>query len=446
MLKNILEGTSHRSVKAYKNIVGLFTLKGINIAIGFLLVPLTLNYLDTTRYGVWITLSAIFNWFSLFDIGLGNGLRNRLTEALANNNNEKVRIYISTTYASLTIIFCVVFILFFLANFFINWTVVLNTPIEYKRELELLAGIVFFFFCLRFITQLVGTIALANQEPAFSQFVDVTGRFFSLLAIFLLTIFSKGNLLYLGITLTAVPVITTLILSFIVFDKKYKSFRPSISMVRFKEIKYILSLGLKFFIIQIAAIVFYQTNSIIISQLFGPAEVTPYSIAFQYFSVATFAFITILTPYWSAFTEAYTKGEVEWIKKVMKNFKLIWLGLFVFVVVLYFLSGFLIHLWVGDKVVVQRGLFIVMALYVLINAFNGIYSQFLNGVGKVMIQFYMAAVLAIIHIPLSIFFCKRYGIMGIMFSTIFFGIFTVLIYDRQYRKILDGKATGIWNR
>ena len=217
-------------------------------------------------------------------------------------------------------------------------------------------------------------------------------------------------------------------------------------MVRFKEIKYILSLGLKFFIIQIAAIVFYQTNSIIISQLFGPAEVTPYSIAFQYFSVATFAFITILTPYWSAFTEAYTKGEVEWIKKVMKNFKLIWLGLFVFVVVLYFLSGFLIHLWVGDKVVVQRGLFIVMALYVLINAFNGIYSQFLNGVGKVMIQFYMAAVLAIIHIPLSIFFCKRYGIMGIMFSTIFFGIFTVLIYDRQYRKILDGKATGIWNR
>ena len=55
MLKNILEGTSHRSVKAYKNIVGLFTLKGINIAIGFLLVPLTLNYLDTTRYGVWIT-------------------------------------------------------------------------------------------------------------------------------------------------------------------------------------------------------------------------------------------------------------------------------------------------------------------------------------------------------------------------------------------------------
>jgi hypothetical protein len=31
--------SSHRSLKAYKNIAGLFTLKGINIAIGFVMVP-----------------------------------------------------------------------------------------------------------------------------------------------------------------------------------------------------------------------------------------------------------------------------------------------------------------------------------------------------------------------------------------------------------------------
>jgi hypothetical protein len=34
--------SSYRSLKAYKNIAGLFTLKGLNIAIGFVLVPLTL--------------------------------------------------------------------------------------------------------------------------------------------------------------------------------------------------------------------------------------------------------------------------------------------------------------------------------------------------------------------------------------------------------------------
>jgi hypothetical protein len=37
-----LTASNHRSLKAYKNIAGLFTLKGLNIAIGFVMVPLTL--------------------------------------------------------------------------------------------------------------------------------------------------------------------------------------------------------------------------------------------------------------------------------------------------------------------------------------------------------------------------------------------------------------------
>jgi O-antigen/teichoic acid export membrane protein len=445
-LKSIFVNSDKRTLKVYRNIAGLFTFKGVNIAIGFVLVPLTLNYLDPTRYGIWITLSALFNWFSLFDIGMGNGLRNRLTEALAKNNLDKAKIYISTTYASLVIIFLCVFLLFIIANIFIDWTVALNTPKQYREELNILAGFVFFFFCMRFVTQLITTIALAKQEPAFSQFLDVGGRIVSLIGIYLLTLYTKGSLLYLGITLTALPVLTLLFLNYIVFQNRYKDLKPSFSFIRFQELKYILNLGIKFFVIQIAAIIFYQTNTIIISQLFGPAEVTPYSIAFQYFGIATFAFLTILTPYWSAFTDAYTKGETDWIKKAMRNLKLIWIGLLVFVTVLYFLSDFLIYLWVGNNVTVQKDLYLVIAIYVLINAFNGIYSQFMNGVGKVLSQFLIAAGLALIHIPLAIYFCKQFGIKGIMFSTILFGFFTVFIYNVQYKKILDRTATGIWNK
>jgi O-antigen/teichoic acid export membrane protein len=445
-LKSFFINSDKRALKAYRNIVGLFTLKGVNIVIGFIFVPLTLNYLDPTRYGIWITMSAIFNWFSLFDIGMGNGLRNRLAEALAKNNIEKARVYISTTYASLVVIFLCLFLLFIIANIFIDWTIALNTPKQYREELSILAGFVFFFFCMRFVTQLITTIALSKQEPAFSQFLDVGGRIVSLIGIYLLTLYSKGSLLYLGITLTALPVLTILILSIIIFQNRYKDLKPSFCYVQFEELKHILNLGIKFFVIQIAAIIFYQTNTIIISQLFGPAEVTPYSIAFQYFSVATFAFMTILTPYWSAFTDAYTTGETDWIKKTMRNLKFIWIGLVVFVTVLYFLSDFLIYLWVGNKVTVQKDLYFVIAVYVLIYALNAIYSYFMNGVGKVMSQFYFSAGLVVIHIPLAIFFCKQFGIKGIMFSTILFGLFTVFIYNMQYKKILNGTATGIWNK
>ena len=58
------------------------------MAIGLVLVPLTINYLNPTKYGIWITLSSVIGWFSFFDIGLGNGLRNRFAEAIANNDHN----------------------------------------------------------------------------------------------------------------------------------------------------------------------------------------------------------------------------------------------------------------------------------------------------------------------------------------------------------------------
>lgn len=445
MIKNILSKTNKRSLKAYKNIIGMFTLKGVNIAVSFIMVPLTLHYLDETRYGIWITLSAIFNWFSLFDVGLGNGLRNRLSESLAVNDIKKARIYISTTYASLGIIFTACFLLFLIANIFIDWTVILNTSQQYRDELNLLAKVIFFFFCMRFVAGLITTVAFAKQEPAFSQFLDVSGRIVSLAGIYFLTRFSNGNLLYLGITLASLPVLTTFLISIYLFRRSYKDLCPSFSLIRFKELRYILNLGVKFFLIQIAAIVFYQTNNIIITQLFGPAQVTNYSIAFQYFSIATFVFITILTPYWSAFTEAYIKGEIEWIKNVMKNLKLIWFAFLIFVVGLYAFAGYLIPLWIGSKIPIQYDLYLIIAVYVVLNSFNAIYSQFLNGVGKVSVQLYLSSALTVFYIPLAIYSGKLFGLKGVMYPILFFSLISTFVLSLQYRKIINGTAAGKWN-
>jgi O-antigen/teichoic acid export membrane protein len=83
-LLGILNNGNVRSVKAKKNIIASFGIKGISIIIGFIFVPLLIDYLGTFEYGIWITLGSIVGWINYFDIGLGNGLRNKFTEALAN--------------------------------------------------------------------------------------------------------------------------------------------------------------------------------------------------------------------------------------------------------------------------------------------------------------------------------------------------------------------------
>ena len=67
-----------RSIKTKKNIIISGISRAVSIAIGIVLVPLTLNYVNKIDYGIWLTLSSLLSWINVFDIGLGGGLRNNI--------------------------------------------------------------------------------------------------------------------------------------------------------------------------------------------------------------------------------------------------------------------------------------------------------------------------------------------------------------------------------
>src|SRR3954465_9271495 len=106
-----LKGTE-RTLLLKNNIAISFILKVCTIAIGLLLVPITINYINPVQYGVWLTLSSIITWFNLFDLGLGNGLKNKLAETNALGETTESRVYISTTYAIISLIAAGLFLLF----------------------------------------------------------------------------------------------------------------------------------------------------------------------------------------------------------------------------------------------------------------------------------------------------------------------------------------------
>ena len=153
LIVNYLSRGNERSVITKKNILFSFVIKGLNIATTLLLVPLTIDYVNKVQYGIWLTLSSIIAWFSFFDIGFGNGLRNKFAEAVAKGKHKLARIYLSTTYAILVILIGIVFILFLNINPFIDWAKILNTSPSMALELNILALIVFsFFFCAIYLT------------------------------------------------------------------------------------------------------------------------------------------------------------------------------------------------------------------------------------------------------------------------------------------------------
>jgi O-antigen/teichoic acid export membrane protein len=435
---------NERSLKAKKNIIASFVIKVLSIFINLLLVPLTIHYINPTRYGIWLTLSAIIGWLSFFDIGFGNGLRNKFAEAIAKGNKELAKIYVSTTYAVLLIIICIVLLLFLIINPFMNWVKILNTPTTMASELSLLALIVFVFFCIQFILQLLTTIITANQQPAKASFLNLLGNILSLIIIYFLTKVTSGSLFYLGFALSITPVIVLLASSYWFYSHDYRDFAPSFKYVRFNYARNLMSLGFKFFFIQISVILLYQTNNMIIIQLFGPAEVTSYNIAFKYFGIVPMFFNIILAPFWSAFTDAYAKGELLWIRKEIKHLQLFMVFITILTLMMLIFSNYFYKIWIGNIINIPYSLSIVMALYVLINCWCGIYSYFLNGVGIIKLQLYAGIIGGIINIPLAIYFGKHFSLIGVMFPIIIIGLINVTWASMQYYKIINNRAKGIW--
>lgn len=448
LIGNFFRNGHERTIRAKRNIAASFIIKGLNIAIGLALVPLTINYLDPTKYGIWITLSSIIGWFGFFDIGLGHGLRNRFAEAIALNRHELAKTYVSTTYAILSIIIGLVLLVFLIVNPFLNWNKILNAgeDLVLGNELSILALVVFTFFCLSFIFKLITTILTADQQPAKAALFDLLGKFFALIIILVLTRVSDGSLLYLGIAMSGTPVLVLILSSVWFFNGKYKGYKPSLKAVDFSKARDLLDLGIKFFLIQISAVVLYQTNNLIISHLFGPEQVTPYNIAFRYFSILTMGFAIIFSPFWSAITEAWAKREINWIRITIKKLIKIWIGLAMVAVLMLVLSNPIYRFWVGGSINISFSISALVALWTIIIAWNAIYCQFLNGIGKIWLQLVIGVFAAAVNIPLAIILGKSIGIEGVLISNIILSLLTVIIYPVQYYKLLSAKATGIWNK
>lgn len=436
-----------RSANIKKNILVSFILKGISIGINFLLVPITLHYLDKEKYGLWLTISSLISWFTLFDIGLGNGFRNKFAEAKALGNEELAKKYVSTTFALLTIIMGIVLVVFLSVQPFLNWSGILNAPPALGKELSWLVIVCFALFCLQFIFKLTTTLLLADHKAAKADLANVLGSVLSLIIIASLIYFTaNGSLFLLGIAMTASPVIVLVITYFVLFTGRYKFYKPSIKYVDFSYSRGLLSLGIHFFIVQLAAVVVYSTSNIVISQLLGPAQVTTYTVPYRYFTVLSFLFQIILNPFWSAFTEAYVVNDKEWIKRSMKKLTAVWFGLCLFSVFMLFIAPFVYKVWMGNAVQVPVALSVSYAVYVCVGNWNYIFVSFNFGVSKVRLQLYLSAFAGLVNIPLTIILIKIWGLPGDVIAMTLSILPGSFLSPLQYRKIINGTAKGIWNK
>jgi len=394
--------------------------KFITIVTSFITVPLTLNYLGTERYGLWMTISSVIAMVVFADLGIGNGLMNAVSEAYGKQDKDALKRHIANATLILSIIAVFIMTLFFAAYSFIDWGIFFNVKSPQAIQESGPALAVFIVcFAIGVPTGIIQRVQMGLQQGFASSLWQAGG---SILGLFLtlLVISFKGGLPWLVLALGGTPVFMLILNGLVFFTLQRQDLAPDFLKISKPGMKRILHGGLLFFVLQIGVSVAYASDNIIIAKILGADSVAQYSVISKLFEGVLMVIGLTFAPLWPAYGEAKARGDRLWIKKMLARSMVTTLILVLtsaILLVAYYRP--LLQLWVGSKHVFPFALVAWYAIWMVLKGLGGTYSMFLNGMNVMRFQLIVVTIFATISILLKIFLVNKLGLTGIPIALAF---------------------------
>lgn len=445
ILKQHILGGDNRSNLIRKNIIISFCIKIWSALVQLLMVPLTLHCLGVYENGLWLTISSLLIWIDNLDIGLANGLRNKLAVHLALGEKIEAQKTVSSTFYMLVLLFIPIIFLINIWIFCVDTYQFFNVDSDIVNNLNVILHVSAILVCTTFIFKFIGNFYMALQLPAINNALNTLGQTIALLGVVVLYVTGIHSLLCVALINTISPLIVYVVAYPITFYKKYPDLCPHISMVSKSSMKSLATTGIKFFVLQIAGVVLFMSTNILISRFFSPELVTPYQIAYRYFMVLQLIFVVICAPYWTATTDAYKKNDFEWIKKSNKLLDKMMTSLFIIAFFMVIFARPIYTIWIGDANAVSLPMTVIVAVYVMILVASMRYSYILNGFGTLRLQLIMTIIAAVLYIPLATLVCSyKNNLNYLLYVMCAVNLPGLLVNIVQYYKIVNRRAKGIW--
>jgi O-antigen/teichoic acid export membrane protein len=397
-----------RTRNAIRQIRGAVVFKALAALASFAAVPLMLRYLGAERYGIWSTVMSVAGWLMLSDMGIGYGLRCKLTEALARNDAAGAGAYVSSAYTALGALALAAFVLFLPASGQVSWQRLFNTGAAGNGALRGFALLSAFFIFTSMWSGLVNQVLNALQRSSAVVFGQMMSNALFLLFVFVLLHTAAPSLRLMAAAYGLAILATHLGLSLWCYRQRLAP-RPR-AHVDHVRLAALMRLGLQFFVLELGYVMTVSTDRILIVQLFRPESVAAYDVLFKLFGVATVAHALVTVPLWSSYGDAYHRGDHAWIHATLRGQHLLFAALALGIVLLALVARPVIAWWVGPGIVVTPMLVTGMAAYITIFTWNNVYSTALNGMGITGPQLRLSLLAIALNVPLSIAAVRLLGL------------------------------------
>ena len=117
---------------------------------------------------------------------------------------------------------------------------------------------------------------------------------------------------------------------------------------------------------------------------------------------------------------------------------------FIGAIVMIIISPLFFKLWIGDSVIIPLNLNVCVAIYMFLQILASTYMYLINGIGKIKLQLMVYCIYAVVAWPIISYSCQNLGIYGIVIFPSVVYLTQVIVCRIQLKKIMRGKAVGIW--
>lgn len=409
-----MKGLSSQNQTVIFNMFGAFLVKGFSLCLSLVTMPAYIRYFhDQTILGIWYTIIAVLNWVMYFDLGLGNGLRNKLPKAIEENDTKKEKEYISTTYITMSVLALVLLLIGSIAISHLNWNAILNVPSQVAKNntLATCVAIVFAGIMLQFIVKIVASVLYALQKSAIVNLLTLCSSSIILISLYIMPSSTMEiNLWRMAIVNVVAMTVPYIVASFIVYIKMLPGTAPRIKFFRKVMVSSILKIGVSLLWLSLVFMIISSTNEFLISYFTAPEYVVEYQAYYKVFKTGAMIFSLALTPIWSAVTKAQANNNYNWIIKVYKIFLLACGGCLILELLIVPFLQPIMNIWLG------KGTIIVNYLHAIAFCFSGtimivhnVNSSIGNGISYFKVQMIWMTFAAVVDIPLSYLFVQITG-------------------------------------
>jgi O-antigen/teichoic acid export membrane protein len=410
------------------------------LAVNAATVPITVRYLGPESYGIWMTISSTITMFFVLDIGISTTLTNLISAAYARDDRELAREYFATAFWVLTGIAAILGIVFWAVWPYLHWGAILdigNAALAGETSRAVLAA--FLVFLVALPAALITRVLAGYQELHTANGFAAAGSVLSLGAVVAI-VWLHGTLAWLVAGFAGATVAANLACMVWVCAVRKPWMKPWPSAIRRAHVHAIFSSGSQFFAIQVAGLVVFSSDNLIIAHYLSPAQVTPYAVTWRLVGYIGAVQALIFPAMWPAYSEAWQRGDLAWIRKAYSRLRTATIAVLAGGCTAMILGGrAAIRIWAGRAAVPPAPLLWLMCVWIAIYAFATNQSCLMGATFRVGKQAVSSVIAAAFNLALSIVWVRSMGPFGVLLATILsYLVFIVAVQTWEVGRILRG--------